>query len=199
MSPAATITPPPAAPPRSPNTPMTAEEFSLKHSGEHVELVDGEVKEVLMPGARHGKVCNLFAYYLTQHVIANNLGHVLSNDTFMKVPTEFDPQRVYGPDIFVVSYDRLPKSAEIPVGILPVTPNLVVEVRSPSDTWTHVFTKIANYLGAGVPVAVLVDPETRTVSAYGDAIGQRILGANDTLTLPEVLPGFSVPVAALFS
>jgi Uma2 family endonuclease len=143
---------------------MTAEEFGLKHAGDHVEFIDGKVKEVPIPGGRHGKACNWFAFFLTQHVVANDLGHVFVNDTFVKVPTQSDPQRVYGADICFVSYDRLPKQAEIPAGILPVSPNLVVEVRSPSDTWTQVFTKIVDYLGAGVPIAVLVDPITRTVS-----------------------------------
>ena len=190
---------PPAQAPQPPSTPMTAEEFGLKHSGDHVEFIDGKVKELPMPGGRHGKACNWFAFLLTQHVVANDLGHVFINDTFVKVPTQSDPQRVYGADICFVSYDRLPKQAEIPAGILPVSPNLVVEVRSPSDTWTQVFTKIVDYLGAGVPIAVLVDPITRTVSVYGDAVGQRVLNANETLTLPEVLPGFSVLIATLFT
>jgi len=190
---------PPAQAPQPPSTPMTAEEFGLKHAGDHVEFIDGKVKELPMPGGRHGKACFQFALALGQFVQANDLGHVFINDTFVKVPSQSDPQRVYGADICFVSYDRLPKQAEIPVGVLPVSPNLVVEVRSPSDTWTQVFTKIVNYLGAGVPIAVLVDPTTRTVSVYGDAVGQRVLNANETLTLPEVLPGFSVPIATLFT
>jgi len=32
-----------------------------------------------------------------------------------------------------------------------------------------------------------------------EAIGQRIYGVSETLELPEVLPGFSVPVASLFA
>ncbi len=152
-----------------------------------------------MPGGKHGKVCFRFAFALGQFFQTNDLGHVFINDTFVKVPTRDDRERVYGADICFVSYDRLPKDAELSAGILPVTPNLVVEVRSPSDTWTQVFTKIVDYLGSGVPIAVLVDPDTRTVSVYGDAVGQRVLNANDVLTLPEVLPGFSVPVASLFA
>jgi Uma2 family endonuclease len=191
----ATTAPPSGLSPHRPGTTMTAEEFGLKHAGDRVEFIYGEVKEVPMPGSRHGKVCNWFAFYLTQHVVANNLGHVFINDTFVKVPTKYDPERVY----CFVSYERLPKHAEIPAGILPVMPNLVVEIRSPSETWTQILTKVVDYLGAGVPMVVLGDPSTRTVSVYGDAFGQRLLSENDALTLPEVLPGFSVPVAAMFT
>jgi Uma2 family endonuclease len=178
---------------------MTAEEFCLKHAGDRVEFIYGKVKELPMTGGKHGKVCGWFAFYLIQHAVANDLGHAFINDTFVKVPTKDDQSRVCGADVCFVSYDRLPKQAEIPVGVLPVSPNLVVEVRSPSDTWTQVFAKIVDFLGAGIPIAVLIDPLTRTVSVYGDAVGQRVLTANETLTLPEVLPGFSVPVAVLFT
>jgi Uma2 family endonuclease len=194
----ATVTPPPA-PQTQPPARMTAEEFGIKHSGDHVEYINGEVKEVPMAGSKHGHVCNWVAFHLTQHVVANNLGRIFINDTFVKVPTKHDPERVYGADVCFVSFDRLARDAEIPAGILPVTPNLVVEVRSPFDTWTQVFSKIVDYLAAGVAVAVLIDPITRTASVYGDAIGQRIHGPADALTLPEVLPGFSVPVVALFA
>lgn len=198
---AATVTPPPqpqpSAPPAAPR--MTAEEFGLKHSGDHVEYVNGEVKEITMAGSKHGLACNLVAFYLTQHVVSNGLGRVFINDTFVKVPAKDDPERVYGADVCFVSYDRLPKDAEIPAGVLPVTPNLVVEVRSPSDTWTRAFGKVFEYIEAGVSVVVYIDPGDRTVSVCGEPFGQRIFGHADTLTIPEVLPGFAVPVAALFA
>ena len=100
-----------------------------------------------MPGSKHGKVCYRIATAIGQFVDSNDLGHMFINDTFVKIPTKYDPERVYGADVCFVSYDRLPKDAEIPYGLVPVTPNLVVEVRSPSDTWTQVFGKIADYLG----------------------------------------------------
>jgi Uma2 family endonuclease len=195
----ATVTPPPGASTERSGTSATAEAFGITYAGDHVEFVDGQVKEVPMLGGRHGQVCFRLAFALGQFVQANDLGHIFINDTFVKVPTRYDPERVYGADVCFVSYDRLPKGSTIPAGILPVTPNLVVEIRSPSDTWTQVFTEVVDYLGAGVPVAVLVDPTSLTVSVYGDAIGQRVLGANDVLTLPEVLPNFSSPVAAPFA
>ncbi len=48
--------------------------------------------------------------------------------------------------------------------------------------------------------AVLVlDPDTLTASVYrGDTL-QEIFRADDELTLPDVLPGFSVPVRRFFA
>jgi Uma2 family endonuclease len=176
---------------------MTAEEFGLAYAGRHVEYVNGEVREVPMPGGgRHGKVCGWVAFLLMQ--VARDLGHVFTNDTFLKVATPDDPERVYGPDVFFVSFERLARDAEVPVSTVAVVPNLVFEVRSPSDTWTSVIAKVVDYINAGVPVVVLLDPESKSASVCGNDFWQRVYGPADTLTLPEVLPGFAVEVRKFF-
>lgn len=191
---AVTVTPPP-----QPTTaPMTAEEFGLKYAGQNVEFVDGQVKEVSMSGgSRHGKICNWVAYHLTSH--AGRLGHIFINDTFLRVPTPRDAERVYGPDVFYVSFERLPQHGEVPVGVMPLTPELVFEVKSPSDTWNQVFVKVGEYLAVGVTLVVVLDAPTRTATVYADSFGQRTHGPEDELTLPEVLPGFAVRVADFFA
>ncbi len=199
---ATTVTPPPQPQPQ-PQPPaatrMTAEEFGLKHAGDNVEYVNGELREITMPaGGRHGKVCYRAATLIGQFVDANGLGHMFINDTFVNVPLKGDPERVYAPDVMFVSYDRLPKDAEVPVGTVMVIPNLVVEVRSPSDDWTTVIGKVVDYVNAGVPVVLLLEPETRTASVCGKEFWQRTFTATDTLTLPEVLPGFEVPIVKFF-
>ena len=73
-----------------------------------------------------------------------------------------------------------------------------MEVRSPSDAWTDVFAKVEEYLAAGVSVVLVVDPEKGTVSACRPGPRQEDFHAGDTLTVPDVLPGFAVEVARLF-
>jgi Uma2 family endonuclease len=87
----------------------------------------------------------------------------------------------------------------VPDGVIPVTPELVVEVRSPSDSWSDVVSKMLDYLRAGVSVVVLLDPATRSASVYRDQVRQEIFEADQNLVLPDVLPGFAVSVAALFA
>ncbi len=189
-----TLTPPPAAR-------MTADEFGRRYSGARAEFVDGVVREIPMAGGMHGIVANWAGYYLTQHAVATKAGRVFATDTFVSVPTRADPERVYGADVCFVSYGRLPREAVVPAGVIPVCPDLVVEVRSPSDSWAHVFRKVGDYLEAGVPAVLVLDPDTRTASAYrSDTTNpQHIFGPADALVLPDVLPGLSVPVAALFA
>jgi Uma2 family endonuclease len=47
-------------------------------------------------------------------------------------------------------------------------------------------------------VAALLDIDSQTVSVFRTNQVQETLHAADTLTLPDVLPGFTVPVARLF-
>ena len=198
----ATVTPPPQSPPTPPPasvTRMTAEEFGVKHAGDHVEYINGEVKEMPMPGFTHGKVCWKIAKVLGNYIDLNDLGHFCINDTFVRVSIPSDPERVYGPDVCFVSFDRLAKDVEVADGVLNVLPNLVVEVRSPSDTWTDVLGKMLDYLRVGVPVVLILDPHTRSVSVFRNEVRQEIFEAETELRLPDVLPGFAVSVASLFA
>jgi Uma2 family endonuclease len=77
-------------------------------------------------------------------------------------------------------------------------PRLVLEVLSPSETWVNVLRRIATHLKAGVKVVVILDPRSETASVYRPDVVQEVLRAADTLTVPEVLPGFAVAVATLF-
>lgn len=175
---------------------MSAEEFAQLHEGNYCELVDGVVKELPMLGANHGKVCARMTALLVIHSDAHGLGHVLSNDSFFLIRRH--PDTVRGADVAYCSYDRLPRGP-LPRGVLPVAPDLVVEVRSPSDTWTEMYTKVGEYLGAGVRVVIILDADSETASIYRGEVKQETFSATDELTIPDVLPGFAVRVGQLFA
>ena len=86
-------------------TAITADEFLRLHGDESgVELVDGQIVRLPMPGAEHGEVCVNISIILGSHVKANRLGRVCSNDTFVRVR----PDAVRGPDVLFISYQTLP-------------------------------------------------------------------------------------------
>lgn len=182
--------PAPAGPPR-----LTAEEFAAGYNGEHVELVKGVVREVPMAGLEQGRICARMTILLGMHVEAHDLGHVMSNDSFVKT----GPETVRGADVVFYSYERLPKGEPVPAGFHERAPDLVVEVKSPSDRWGDLFTRVGEYLKAGVRAAVVRDPGTGTASVYRSDELQQIFHNGDEVTLPDVLPGFSVPAARLFA
>jgi Uma2 family endonuclease len=173
---------------------MTAAEFTARYANIHAELVKGIVKEYPVPWPRHGKLCSRIDRLIGNHVEANDLGHVMCNDSWIK--TGSNPDTVRGADVCFFSYERLPKGA-VPEGLLPVAPDLVVEVRSPTDRWNAIFAKVSEYLSAGVRVVVVLDPATASASVYRMEELQQIFHNSDGLALPDVLPGFSVVVSRL--
>lgn len=191
----AILTPPAPTPPKR----MTLEEFSDRHGGDSVEFIDGRVTELPMPHPQHGRTSYRATKLLGDFVDDNDLGHICINDSFVKVPMPADPTRVRGADVCYFSYARVPKGP-MPGGLLDVTPELVIEVRSPSDTWTEVHEKTEEYLANSVLAVIVLDIDSRTASVYRNPVpNQTVLNDTDTLTVPEVLPGWSVPVAKFFA
>ena len=174
---------------------LTAEEFYAVYGSGGYELVDGIVTEVPMPGFKHGKVCVRLTRIVGDFVESNNLGHTASHDTLFQLRR--GPDTLRGPDLLFVSFDTLPKES-VPDGPLEVIPELVFEVRSPSDPWTDVIEKMLDYLKAGVKVVVILDPKTQSASVFRPTDRQDMLEADQTLTLPDVLPGFAVVVGKFF-
>jgi len=175
---------------------LTAAEFAARYETDRVELVDGVVVELPMPFAPHGKICMMMSFAFMEWAMKNDLGHFVSHDSWIQ--TQTDPDRVRGPDFCFAAYDRWPRGP-LPQKVMDVAPNLVVEVRSPSDRWNAMMAKTLEYLTAGVTVVVVVDPQNESVDMYRNAQNPQSLTVADTLTIPDVLPGFAFPVARLFS
>lgn len=174
---------------------VTLDEFAAKYAHLRVELVRGQVKELPMPGSKHGKVCYRVATILGAFVDPRDLGHVFTNDTLFV--TKRDPGTTRGMDVAFLSYGRLPKGP-VPDGLLEVAPELVFEVRSPSDLWTDMIAKAIEYLTAGVGAVVLLDPKTESASVFRNDTRQEIFEANQALVVPDVLLGFEVVVKKFF-
>jgi Uma2 family endonuclease len=174
---------------------LTADEFIRRHGGETgVELVNGEVVYQPMPHRKHGYISNNVAYAVTTFVKQQDIGRVMTNDTFVRTRTE--PITLRGADVLFISYDRLPRGP-VPDD-LTTTPELVFEIRSPSNRWAALVARALEYLDAGVLVVVLLDPDSETASVFRPDEVQQVFDNGDDFVLPDVLPGFSVPVRTFF-
>jgi Uma2 family endonuclease len=184
------MTPTPAAPPL-----LTADEFADRFSSDPlVELIDGVVERLPMPGSPHGYVALNAGGLVRQHVRASGLGRVFGCDTFVRTGTA--PDRVRGADVSAQSYARLPKGEPLPKVL--DRPERVMEVVSPSDRPGRPADKIREYLAAGVVVVVVLDPTAESAAVYRPDERPQTRHNGDDLALPDVLPGFAVPVAAFF-
>ena len=147
------------------------------------------------PTRRHGQICGKAVRILGQFADDHDLGHVVCNDS--AIITERGPDTVRGADVAFYSFARLQRGP-LPANYGPEVPELVIEVRSPSDRWPKLLAKVAEYLEAGVHVVCILDDDSQTALLYYAEQPTRTLGPDDDLALPEVLGDFRVPVRRFF-
>lgn len=176
---------------------MTAAEFIRDYGDSSgVELVNGQLVRLPMPGAKHGQIGLKAGALILMHVMNAECGRVVGLDTFIR--TKSNPDAYRGADAAFISYERLPKSEPTPIGPFEIPPEFVVEVRSPSDRWKSVRMKIDEYLAAGVVAVAIIDPTMESFAIYRDDEFPVIFHNGDIVTVPDVLPGFAVPVKKFF-
>jgi len=110
-------------------------------------------------------------------------------------------------NVSFVSRERLKQN---PRTYLSVVPQLVVEIKSSRDRVRELEEKIALFLSQDVRVGILIDPDTHIVSVYrsgglrknadtGEPIPPVIILVDgDTLIIPELFPGWEIPITSLW-
>jgi Uma2 family endonuclease len=164
--------------------------------GNRYELVNGQLVEYPMSfwssyvaGEMHAR--------LREHCRSNQLGWAVPEGvTYQCFPQH--PERVRKADASFIRRDRLSAAQATAEGHLPVAPDLAVEVLSPNDLAYEVDAKVQDYLGAGVHLVWVVNPEARVVQIHRAQGTGEILREQDVLDGEEVLPGFCCRVADLF-
>ena len=168
---------------------MTLDEF-LEYDVEGYEYVKGELIPIPAASIRHGEISTNILLFLYTYVRENRLGRLYPADTSFRVG-----ERVLKPDVAFVSTERI--SDDKDKGH-PISPDLAIEVVSPSDIHSSIIGKVFAYLDAGTRCVWIVDPVSRTVTVYKSETDIKTLTREDTLTGDDVVPGFSCPVELLF-
>jgi Uma2 family endonuclease len=174
---------------------LTAEEFFLlpdPGDGSQQELVRGEIITMPLPGGMHGVTCSRVGRKIGAFVDAGPGGTVTCNDTGFI--TERAPDSVRGPDIAYWSKERL---KEVPLGYIAISPDMLVEVLSPSNTSKQIRAKLREYFERGVRLVWVIAPEDRTLTIYRVPDEGRVLHESATVTGEDVLPGFECRVSDL--
>ncbi len=177
------------------------------------ELINGEIVEMNErepgPSGRHGEVMLVLGQYLLNYVRAHKLGRVFVNSactlgisssshevanspkTSKKARTNY-----LVPDVLFVRQELLQNKFEGPI---PVLPDLIAEINSPSDTTEAIRDKIAIYKKAGVRLLWSIYLLEEYVVVYRlDEPKRTFLNPEDELDGEDILPGFKLKVSALF-
>jgi Uma2 family endonuclease len=174
----------------------TVEEFETMSLEGLWELIDGELVSVTPASERSGSTASTVGGLLFQHIRAHRLGRGYGAETGFVLFQ--DRQTVLAPDVAFVSAERLP-AEEDRDRFARLAPDFVVEVLSPSDRMGDALKKVALYLEAGVRLVWLVDPRKKTVTVFRPDAAPETFAGTMTIDGGDVLPGFSIPVAELFS
>lgn len=175
---------------------MTAEELLLMpKDGYRYELIRGALKKMAPVGHIGGYYELLISSNLFEFVEANNLGRAYSSNTGFLL--ERDPDYVLAPDASFVRRERMEAVVQ-EHGYFPGAPDFVAEVISPSDRLTDVYEKVEEWLKAGARMVAVVNPRDRSVSVHtADAVAT--LSEGETLDGADVVPGWRLPIADIFS
>lgn len=176
---------------------MTADELlAMPDDGIRRELVAGELREMTPAGWQHGRVAGNIAGELRAYIRPRRLGAMATAEASYRLSA--DPDTVRVPDVSFVRQERVDEVGD-PTGFWPGAPDLAVEVVSPNDRYSEVRAKVDEYLAAGTPMVVVVDPQNREVIVVR-ASGERIqLGEDDVLDGGDVVPGWTLPVRDIFA
>ncbi len=157
-----------------------------------IELVGGKIIIMAPSGYESEEVALEFGSQLRNWVRPRKLGRVTGSSAIFDLPN--GDRRV--PD---VSFIRAENLARAPKKTSTVVPDLVVEVKSPSDNSQELREKIVSFLTQGSLVGILVDPDTKRVEVLRLNLADEILSDADTLTLPELFPSWSLPISSLWA
>ena len=148
-----------------------------------------------MTGLEHGETVMLLGAELVNFARERMLGRIVGSDTGVIVRR--NPREVREPDIAFFSAERLPLGTRI-VGPASIPPDLVVEVFSPNDRDSDMKDKVRMWLGIGVPLVWVVEPDPCLITVHRTSHRPRTLRAGDELDGGDVLPGFACGIDDIF-
>jgi Uma2 family endonuclease len=157
--------------------PITVEEYERipDPPGGRYELHHGELVFVTWPVWEHKELQRRLRKLL--ETMAEPLGFIVDTEYPYR---PFPENEVWAADVACVSgpRDRVKKWLE-------GSPELVIEVKSPSNTKAEMHDKAMTTLaGAGAVEFWIVYAETRTVLVHRKASGMRVYGADEAVPLP---------------
>jgi Uma2 family endonuclease len=159
------------------------------------EVVDGQIKEKMV-GAREIAIATLLIEFLAPFLRAQRLGKVFGEMVF-RINISKDLQR--RPDVAYVSKSRWALDRPVPdTAAWDVVPDLAIEVVSRTNAAVDVQAKIEEYFEAGVSRVWVIYPKQKKIHIYVSTTEIHVLQLGDELDGGDLIPGFRLPLAALF-
>ncbi|KAM3098721.1 Uma2 family endonuclease [Phormidesmis sp. 146-12] len=168
------------------------EKLQTDYPDYRMELVDGEIIIMSPSGYESEEVATRMSAKLFNWVDDRRLGRVTGSSAGFILPNS----DTRAPDVSFVFAERLRRS---PRSFAELAPDLMVEVKSPTDSVGKLRQKIDDFLSLGTRVGILINPEKRWVEIRRSGEEPVTLKDGDRLTISDLLPGWEVEVTDLWS
>ncbi len=170
---------------------LTDEQFyQLCQHNEHLRLERNATGELMIMPPTGGETSNCNAGLIARLWIWNQdtqLGKVFDSSGGFKLPNGADRS----PDAAWIPLDKWNAlTPEERSQFLPLSPDFVVELMSPSDSLTLTRDKMTEYIDNGTRLGWLINRQNQTVEIYRPNREVEILKNPTTLSGEAVLPGF---------
>ena len=156
-----------------------------------IELEDGILSIMGPSDIVSSEISSRLTAFLFAWVNPRRLGRVFDSAGGFIMPDT----NVKAPDVSFVRASRLRQS---PRYFGQLVPDLVVEIKSQSDRTQPLETKVLKFVEFGAIVGIAIDPDAETVKIYRSTGEPQILQNGDILTIPELFPGWELPVSELW-
>jgi Uma2 family endonuclease len=175
--------------PSDERTDLTIEEAEELAQGNSFELIDGRMV-FKMGDRKHSRIQRALIVKFSAYFEQNPIGEAFPEFSLRLWPENI--HRLPTPDIAVFLNENLQEEEKYATR----APDLAIEIVSDDDRATIVFEKARMYLEKGGRVVWIVFPTEQSVVVM-TSMERR--WESDTLTCPELLPGFSLEVEKIFS
>ena len=159
------------------------------------ELVRGELIHLQYFGFKQGLLNARMATALASYVDDRCLGRVVGAKTGYHLFKK--PDTVRAPNVSFVRADRVPPRPYWKY--FPGAPDLAIEMLSPDDRPGEVGEKVEDWLTAGCTLVWTIDPELQMATRYRPDEVPMTIDITGSLTGEDIVPGFSLSLADLFS
>jgi len=159
-----------------------------------VELVDGILVEKAI-GFFESRLAAVIIGLFERFLDEKNVGIVSGADGMLRTIG----QQVRMPYVAFIRWDRLPDGKLPRQAVLPLAPDLAIEVLSEGDTPAEMNRKVHEYFQAGTRLVWIIDPRTQSATSYSSPEKPQAIDPQGSLDGGEVLPGFQLSLADLFA